>query len=447
MVLISSSCRQTGVPHAQCIEITQETVASTNAFGRSEQRFFPNFCVRIKTVLILKLRNIPICETFNFVVICFSFTNEGGHSSFQRAPPVPTFPLQLPQTSKHHHSVARMRRCLRDSCTRVPSFNIDGSKPAVYCRKHAEDDMVDVRIKSCLRISCRRRPTFNVDGSKTAVYCKEHAEEGMVNVRDKRCAHDSCSRVPSFNVEGSKKAAYCKQHAEDGMVDVRSKRCSHESCTKRPTFNVKGVKMAVCCKQHAEDGMVNVRAKCCAYDSCTKRPNFNFSTDSRKTGVYCRQHAEDGMVDVHNRSCSHDSCKRRPNFNVESSKTAIYCRQHADEGMVDVLSKRCSHASCSKPPTWGIATDGTATVCASHKNDLFDGLVIRFKAICKVPGCGKVARWGLDGKQPTHCHDHGPLQEGLVDTVGMYRIKAGFSSSSSRAPRGPSHDFNTECSF
>ena len=88
-------------------------------------------------------------------------------------------------------------------------------------------------------------------GSKTAVYCKKYAEDGMVDVRYKRCSHDSGARVPSFNVEGSKKAPYCRQNAEDGMVGVRSRRYAHDLCTERPTPNVEGSKMATCRKEHA----------------------------------------------------------------------------------------------------------------------------------------------------------------------------------------------------
>ena len=164
-------------------------------------------------------------------------------------------------------------------------------------------------------------------------------------------------------------------------------------------------------------------------------------------GAYCKEHAEDGMVDVRSKRCVHGSCNTRPNFGTEGSKRGMYCKLHADEGMVNIRSKRCSHVSCSKQPAWGTVTDGTATVCASHKNDLLDGLVINFKAICKVARCGKISRWGLYGKQPTHCRNHGPLQEGLVDTVGTDSSKACFRSSSSRALNGPSRDVKTECLF
>lgn len=159
------------------------------------------------------------------------------------------------------------KRCSHDSCTKYPSFNIESSRTAVYCKQHAKDGMVDVHSKRCLHDSCTKQPTSNVDGGKRSAYCEEHSKDGMVHVRDKRCSHYSCLRRPCYNTEGSKTAMYCKEHAEDSMVDVNSEQCSHDPCTKRSTFNVPGSKTAVYCKRHAEDGMVDVHSK-----RCTKRP-------------------------------------------------------------------------------------------------------------------------------------------------------------------------------
>ena len=176
--------------------------------------------------------------------------------------------------------------------------------------------------------------------------------------------------------------------------------------------------------------MVNIRSLRCSHDSCATRATFN--VEGSKTAAYCRQHAGDNMVDVRNKRCSHDSCTRGPCFNFEGSKKGAFCSQHAETGMVDVRNKRCSHSSCAKRPAWGVGTDGTATSCSRHKSDLVGSPVINFEATCKVACCKNKTRWGLDGKQPTHCLYHGPLQDGLVRTVGRDRTK-GFN------PRGPSY--------
>lgn len=92
-----------------------------------------------------------------------------------------------------------------------------------YCKRHAEDGMVDVGHNSCSYASSNTRPIFNATGSKMAVYCKQHAMEGIVNVRRKRCSHDSCTKQPTVNTEGSKTAAYYKQNTDNDMVNVHRK--------------------------------------------------------------------------------------------------------------------------------------------------------------------------------------------------------------------------------
>ncbi|CAM9727029.1 unnamed protein product [Laminaria digitata] len=49
--------------------------------------------------------------------------------------------------------------------------------------------------------------------------------------------------------------------------------------------------------------------------------------------------------------------------------------------------------------------------CARHKSHLSGNPGINFRIMCKSPGCARLSRWGLDGKQPTHCPDHGPLYD------------------------------------
>ena len=172
----------------------------------------------------------------------------------------------------------------------------------------------------------------------------------------------------------------------------------------------------------------------------------SFNVYSKKW-AYCKQHAEDGMVNVYNGRCSHGSCKRKPSFNVKGNKTARHCKQHAVNGMVNVRTKRCSHNSCFKLPAWGVLTDSAATACRRHKSDILGGPVINFRVRCKVANCGRVSRWGLNGKQPTHCFVHGPLEEGLVCNVGTARSKSSCRRPSYGAVRGPSFHVKTECLF
>ena len=186
-----------------------------------------------------------------------------------------------------------------------------------------------------------------------------------------------------------------------------------------------------------------IRGKLCSHNSCTRYPVFNF--EGSKTAEYCSRHALDTMVDIISKRCLHDSCTRGPYFNVEGSKKGAYCSEHAKSGMVDVRNKRCSHSSCPKRPSWGFVSHGSPTTCSRHKTDLLGSPAINYAATCKVACCKKKSLWGLDGKQPTHCLDHGPLQEGLVRTVGTDRPQGGHYRRSSYHPvRAPSFSVKSE---
>ncbi|CAM9668824.1 unnamed protein product [Laminaria digitata] len=98
-------------------------------------------------------------------------------------------------------------------------------------------------------------------------------------------------------------------------------------------------------------------------------------------------------------------------------------------------------------PQWGVLPDDSASVCARHKSDLRAGPVINFRARCNMVGCQKSSRWGLDGKPPTHCPDHGRLTDGLVRTVGRARSTTPHGISSYGALRGVSVHVKAQCLF
>lgn len=84
--------------------------------------------------------------------------------------------------------------------------------------------------------------------------------------------------------------------------------------------------------------------------------------------------------------------------------------------MVDVGTKRCTQTCCSKRPVWGLRADGVATAYTDHKAEVSDG-PMNYTVRCKVKGCTKMCRWGLNGKKTSHCRDHGSQVHGLVCTV------------------------------
>ena len=187
--------------------------------------------------------------------------------------------------------------------------------------------------------------------------------------------------------------------------------------------------MAGYCNERSVHGMVNVRNRHCSYESCTRAPTPNFAGE--KKAAYSKRHAVDSMVNVVSRRCSYDRCPKIPTFNIEGRNCPAYSKQHAEDSMIDVRCRSCFHIACTRRARWGLLADGAATACAHHKSDTVGLPVIHLTTICNVTGCGKRAKRGLSGKQPSHSRQHDPLEDGPVCTVtaGMARPK--------RAPPSP----------
>lgn len=124
------------------------------------------------------------------------------------------------------------RRCSHDFCTKRPSFNFVGMKP-LYCKKHADDRMVDVHNRRCSDESCERRAVVNVASSKNPMYCVQHAKNGMVNVNRKLCSHGSCSGWPRWGVLDDLAASVCAFHKTiltAGLVIDFKQKCEIWGC-------------------------------------------------------------------------------------------------------------------------------------------------------------------------------------------------------------------------
>ena len=73
-----------------------------------------------------------------------------------------------------------------------------------YRKRHAHEEMLGVCSRRCIHNSCTEGPRFNVEGSKKAAYCKQHAEDRMLDVVRKHCSHYSCTWRASLGLEGNK---------------------------------------------------------------------------------------------------------------------------------------------------------------------------------------------------------------------------------------------------
>ena len=171
--------------------------------------------------------------------------------------------------------------------------------------------MVDIRTRRCSHDLCTKRPSFNVEGSKRAAYCKRHAEDGMVQVSAKKCMSVSCTIRPSFNFVGNKTASCCKQHALDGMVNVFAKRCSHAYCLKEPRWGVLADSEPTACIHHKGDilggPVINFR-RLCKVAGCNGLARWGIED---KQPTHCRHHGPraGGLVCTVGKSRSKRSCR------------------------------------------------------------------------------------------------------------------------------------------
>lgn len=91
------------------------------------------------------------------------------------------------------------------------------------------------------------------------MYCRQHAEDDIVNACKEDWAQKCCSKQPNFRMKGSKVRVYCKRHAKDDM-DIVNERCSQECCRIRPTIGFAGEAVASVCEEHVgipSHGLVN----------------------------------------------------------------------------------------------------------------------------------------------------------------------------------------------
>jgi hypothetical protein len=91
--------------------------------------------------------------------------------------------------------------CIYDGCNKLAGYNAVGSKTPLYCSRHKEENMVDLKHQLCFgviltptgeEIGCDKRPVFNNKGLTVGLYCFAHKKEGMVNILAKKCLSEWC---------------------------------------------------------------------------------------------------------------------------------------------------------------------------------------------------------------------------------------------------------------
>lgn len=190
--------------------------------------------------------------------------------------------------------------CQFPSCSRTPSYGLEGEKRATHCGQHRVPCMVNVIRRRCVFESCQRGPSFNYPTERKPTFCAKHHLPGMVNVISPRCHHPSCSRGPCYGNVVDRKAVFCSSHRMPGMVNVVSPRCVEEGCEKGPSYGFEGMRPSFCAK-HKRDGMVNVVSPRCQEPQCTRGPSYGRPEDRKPS--FCAKHRLEGMANIVRRKC------------------------------------------------------------------------------------------------------------------------------------------------
>ena len=67
--------------------------------------------------------------------------------------------------------MGKHKSCIQEGCLTRPSFNVKGSRMALYCSKHKLKDMIDVLNPICIQDKCVKRSLYNIRAKKRDIYC------------------------------------------------------------------------------------------------------------------------------------------------------------------------------------------------------------------------------------------------------------------------------------
>jgi hypothetical protein len=225
------------------------------------------------------------------------------------------------------------KRCQTRACSNFP-----GMKGLKYCAKHKLDGMENTTTKRCRFEKCTLIPTYAKSGTKTALYCLEHKEEDMIDIKHVRC--EKCNIRPSYNLPEEKNPKFCIKHKTQEMIDVVSRRCLFEKCPITPNFGFKSDMKAIYCKKHKSEEMIDVY-KFCEFKDCETSPSYGYKGGKAR---FCKKHKLEDMVISYNNKC--ETCGKTSIFNFEGEKLGRFCVTHKLEGMIDVKNKMCLTHLC-----------------------------------------------------------------------------------------------------
>lgn len=295
--------------------------------------------------------------------------------------------------------------CAFSGCSTTPSFNLEGITKALFCSKHREPTMVDVKNKGkrCKFETCKKQATCNEEGNKKPLFCAEHCLAGMTNVVNLRCKEADCKKHPVYAVEGSIRGIYCYDHKKENMVNIKKKICAFEKCNTIATYTNIGLTSARFCKKHKEENMIILYKKKCEYIGCQYRPSYNVKSEN--IARFCSEHKEPNMINVTKLLCEHKDCNKISCFNYLGEVNGKFCVEHKESGMVDVINikKICEYTDCNKHPSYNFVGQNIGRLCNDHKED---HMIDILHNMCSEKGCVKRSSYGFPGYYTIVCFTH-----------------------------------------
>ena len=318
--------------------------------------------------------------------------------------------------AKHKHedmvSLRRSNVCMYPKCNIRATFGTNANK-SMFCAKH-KSFYRKMNQKKCNVDGCNTVPSFNFITKKIPLFCKKHKQENMINVyrhyrntHSDSCKYSGCEIVAHYNFVSDKVPRFCVKHKQPSMVYIRTKgtKCHYKGCMKTPQFSLDGT-MRKWCHEHATKQMKRQLYKTCTVSGCKMSANFNYIGLQPSK---CEHHKNNSMVNIARTSlCKENGCMRRPSYNFENSYYSLYCQYHKLHNMVvtNIDHVECFDKDCSKRVTYSLFDKQKKIFeffCSKHRNAYCNRITDQ---LCENASCNSYASWGIIHTRPRFCVKH-----------------------------------------
>ena len=106
-------------------------------------------------------------------------------------------------------------KCIFNNCHKSPSFGYKNDKRLLYCSKHKNKDMINIRLHVCEK--CNKLAKYCEEGN-IPKFCIDHKRGNMIDLTFKKCIFINCDKLAQYNYSNEKKGIYCSNHKFIGMT-------------------------------------------------------------------------------------------------------------------------------------------------------------------------------------------------------------------------------------